>query len=74
MQAVLSEVRNWTVEDRIRLIEELWDGLPETDEPGELSDDLRAFLDRRIVDADANPDASSPLEDVWSRVASRYER
>lgn len=74
MQAVLSEVQGWTVEERLRLIEVVWDGLADTVGGDDLSDDVRRFLDRRIADADANPDAVSSLEDVWTRVVDRYRK
>lgn len=38
----------------------------------ELSEDLKALLDRRIAQLEANPDAVSTLEEVWARLAGRY--
>lgn len=55
LKTVLTEVQSWPAEDRLRLIEEVWDGLCyEGDEP-ELTEDLKDLLDRRLAALDADP-------------------
>lgn len=54
-QAVLTAVRSWPAEDRLRLLEELWDDLPDPAGEPELTDDLKALLDRRLAVLDASP-------------------
>lgn len=56
LKAVLTEVQSWPPEDRLRLIEEVWDGL--ADEEGsefEPTEDLKNLLDRRLAALDADP-------------------
>jgi putative addiction module component (TIGR02574 family) len=55
LTAVLSEIRTWSPEDRLRLIEEVWDGLSDEGHEPELTEDLKNLLDRRISALDANP-------------------
>ena len=71
---ILAEVRSWPREDRLRLIEEVWDGLAdERDEP-EISEGSKAELDRRLARLDRNPDAVVPWEVVEARAIERLRR
>ena len=47
--AVLREVERWPVEDRIRLVEEVWDRLVDQGHEPELTDEFKAELDRRLA-------------------------
>jgi putative addiction module component (TIGR02574 family) len=55
LKAVLTEVRCWPPEDRLRLIEEVWDGLAEEDYQPELTEELKDLLDGRLAALDADP-------------------
>ncbi len=55
MKTVLDAVHSWPAEDRLRLIEEVWDGLSDEDRDPELTDDVKALLDRRLAALDADP-------------------
>ncbi len=54
-------------EERLRLIGEIWDSLTPP-EQGEIPESHREELDRRLAEADANPGAGSPWEDVKARL------
>lgn len=54
------------VEQRLSLIEEIWESLDEGSVP--LTDAQRAELEARIADHDANPEDVVPLEDVRKSV------
>jgi putative addiction module component (TIGR02574 family) len=56
-------------EDRLRLIEEIWDSLSPSDLPA-IPESHRQELDRRLAAADANPAAASAWEDVRTRLRS----
>jgi putative addiction module component (TIGR02574 family) len=55
LRTVLAEVETWPPEDRLRLIEEVWDGLPDVDREFELTEELKNLLDRRLAALGANP-------------------
>ena len=55
LKAVLTEVQCWPPEDRLRLIEEVWDGLSEEGYEPELTEELKDLLDRRVAALDADP-------------------
>lgn len=58
-------------EERLRLIEEIWDSLcePPTDLP--LTEEQRADLQRRLDAYRENPKAGSPWEEVLARLRGR---
>jgi putative addiction module component (TIGR02574 family) len=70
-EALLSEVRKLAVDQRIRFIEDVWQTIGEDDPNALLDDGLRAELDRRLEDLQANPAAGSPWEDVKQRILSK---
>jgi putative addiction module component (TIGR02574 family) len=71
LQSVLTVVESWPVEDRLRLVEAVWDGIADQDYGPELTDEIKAELDRRIAELDRNPDAGVPWEEVKARVLGR---
>jgi putative addiction module component (TIGR02574 family) len=54
-------------EDRLRLLEEIWDSLAPIDQL-EIPGSHREELDRRLAAADADPSAGSPWEEVRTRL------
>ena len=57
-----------TVQQRIELIGELWDGIPDSIEALAVPDWHREELDRRMAAADADPDAAVPWDEVKKRL------
>ena len=55
---LLAEALRLNPDDRLRLIEALWDTLSEEDIP--LAREERALLDARLADLEANPKDQSP--------------
>ena len=62
LQSVLSEVNSWSVEDRLRLVEEIWDRLDGQGSLAEIPEELKSELDRRLDALDASPEAAIPWE------------
>jgi putative addiction module component (TIGR02574 family) len=62
------------VEDRLALIEQIWDSMPADSAAVALTDAQRAELDRRIADHEANPDDVVSWEEVKTSVAERLKR
>jgi putative addiction module component (TIGR02574 family) len=58
-----------TAEQRLRLIGEIWDSLSVHDTP--IPESHREELDRRLADADANPSAGMPWEEVRARLRGK---
>jgi putative addiction module component (TIGR02574 family) len=64
MTSVLQEVDTWSPEQRIKLVEEVWNRLIDEGHEPNLTEAQRQELDRRIADADANPGEIFSPEDV----------
>ncbi len=62
--AVLDEIDSWTFEERLQLLEEVWNGLIDQGYNPDLTETQREDLDRRIADADAKPGEVFSSEDV----------
>ena len=65
---LLTEALKLSPDDRLQLIEALWETLSEEDIP--VTREERALLDARLADLDANPADQSP----WSEVRARLQR
>jgi putative addiction module component (TIGR02574 family) len=60
-----------TVEQRIELIGELWDSIPDSVEALPVPDWHREELEHRLAKADAEPDAAIPWAEVKRRLRGK---
>ena len=60
-----------TVEQRLELIGELWDSIPDSLDEFALPEWHRQELERRLAVADADPDAAIPWEQVKKRLREK---
>ena len=61
-----ADIERLSVDERLALIEALWDSLDAQTLP--VSEDLRAELDRRLAEHDANPQSAVPWETVGRKL------
>jgi putative addiction module component (TIGR02574 family) len=73
-KTVLTETESWPVEDRIRLLHELWDRLVDRGYEPELTEEQKAELDRRLAEDDAAPDDVVSWEEVKAQALARIRR
>jgi len=73
-QSVLSEVKSWSVDDRLRLVQEVWEQLPEHIHGSDISDEMKAELDRRIEEMDRSPESGVPWEVVKANIVAQFQR
>jgi putative addiction module component (TIGR02574 family) len=62
------------VEDRLELVEQIWNSIAADSPAVPLTDQQRAELDRRIADHETNPDDVVSWEDVKASVSERLKR
>jgi putative addiction module component (TIGR02574 family) len=62
------------IEDRLALVEEIWDSIAADSPAVPLTDAQRAELDRRIADHEANPGDVVPWEEVKASITERLKR
>ena len=63
-----------TREDRLALVQAIWDSIAAEPHTPLLTEAQRQELDRRIADADANPDDVVPWEEVKAQALARLKR
>ncbi len=68
---LLSQVLQLTPAERLELIEDVWDSIPNTLESLPLNDEIKSELERRLADHRRNPTAGSSWEDVKARLLER---
>jgi putative addiction module component (TIGR02574 family) len=61
---ILREVSGWPAEEKMRLVETLWDQLLDSGFEPELTEAQKAELDRRIDAMEADPSRAIPLEEA----------
>ena len=62
-----------SVEERLTLVEDLWDSIAEENAATSLTAAQTAELDRRLADYKANPDNIIPWEDVKASITARLK-
>lgn len=66
------DIASLTPEERLSLLDELWDSLAATPEAVPLTESQRAELDRRLDDLDREGPVGIPWEEVLNRIRSRH--
>lgn len=67
-QELVAEILALPVEDRVRLVEAIWDSISAVPEALPLTEWQKEELDRRLDDLEKNPEAGSTLEEVFARI------
>ena len=67
-QELVAEILALPVEDRVRLVEAIWDSISAVPEALPLTEWQKEELDRRLDDLEKNPDAGATLEEVFARI------
>ena len=74
LRTVLTEVDSWPIEDRIRLVQEVWDRISDQGHEPRLSDEMKAEIDRRLAAHAVNPDAAIAWEQVEAEALARLRQ
>ena len=62
------------IEERLTLVEELWDSIAADSSAVPLTEAQRTELDRRIVEHEATPDNVVPWEEVKASITERLKK
>jgi putative addiction module component (TIGR02574 family) len=71
MSVQLAEILSLPVEERIKLVEDIWDSIAAESEAVKLSAEQRAELDRRIERYKRDPSGTIPWESIKSEALAR---
>jgi putative addiction module component (TIGR02574 family) len=63
-----------SVEERIALVQEIWDSIAADMEATPLTGAQRAELERRLADHEANPDDVIPWEQIQAEALARFQK
>jgi putative addiction module component (TIGR02574 family) len=62
------------IEERLTLVEELWDSIAADSRAVPLTEAQRTELDRRIAEHEASPDDVVPWEDIKTSITERLKK
>lgn len=62
------------IEERLALVDELWNSIAADGAAIPLTDAQRAELDKRVADHEANPDDIAPWEEVKASITERLKK
>ena len=65
---LVSEILALPVEERVRLVDTIWDSISAVPEALPLAQWQRDELDRRLAEFEADPDGGATLEEVFARI------
>jgi putative addiction module component (TIGR02574 family) len=68
LATILREVASWPVDERLQLVEAVWDRIVDSGEHGELTSAQKAALDHRLSDLKAAPDDVLSWEEIAAYV------
>jgi putative addiction module component (TIGR02574 family) len=68
LSAALAQINTLSPDDRIRLVQAIWDSIPEEARTPDLTDEQKIELDRRLADLRANPQSGLTWEQIKARV------
>jgi len=71
MHPELEHLRKLPIAEKLRVVEELWDDIGQSDESFPLAQWHRVEADRRAAELDADPSMALSREELWRRVDTR---
>jgi putative addiction module component (TIGR02574 family) len=74
ISATLAEIKALSIEDRINLVQEIWDSISAEVEQLELTEVQKQELSRRLNDHKANPSLVISWEEVRNRALARVKQ
>lgn len=68
MSLNLDDLRRLPIDEKMKIVEVLWDDICESNEPPQLSEDQMREIKRRAAELDADPSLAITREELWRRV------
>ncbi|MEG4512252.1 addiction module protein [Microcoleus sp. F6_B4] len=74
LAGTLAEIISLSVNDRIRLVQAIWDSISAEPEHFELTESQRIELSRHLLDRETNPNAVISWQEVKARTMARLQQ
>lgn len=74
LTATLAAINNLSVEERIQLVQAIWDSIDAEHAVSEITEAQQKELERRCAELDAHPEIGIPWEKVKARVQARLRQ
>ena len=71
LTTIMREVDGWPIDDRIHLVQAIWDRIVESGEVVDLTDQQKADLDRRLAELDTAPHDVLQWDDITAHLRRR---
>jgi len=71
MSALPEDLLNLSVEERLRLVDDLWESIRQNPESLPVTDDQREELEQRLNEHRSDPHAAEPMSSVLERIRNR---
>lgn len=68
MDTPLEQIQQLPIADRLSLVEQIWDGIGQSDEPLIIRDWHKKEARRRAAELDADPSIAITRDELWKRV------
>ena len=68
MDTSLEQIQRLPIADRLRLVEQIWDGIGQSDEPLIVRDWHKNEARKRAAELDADPNHAITRDELWKRV------
>jgi putative addiction module component (TIGR02574 family) len=72
--STLARIRTMSIDERIRLVQAIWDEIAAERGQESISDAQECELERRLADDDANPDPGIPWDEIRAEARARSQR
>jgi putative addiction module component (TIGR02574 family) len=69
---ITEEIRRLSVDERIRLVQDIWDGIAADTEPPPLTDEQRSEVARRIAEHERGASRAIPWDEALATLRERY--
>ena len=64
----INEIKSWSVDDRVELVNQIWDSIADDSGVPPITDSLRTELDRRIAVYEADPSNVVTWEQIEAKL------
>ncbi len=68
MTATLNQIAAWPIDERLELVQQVWNHIADSDWQPSLSEEQQRELDRRLSALEANPDDVITWDEIESHV------